>query len=424
VESVDVDKPWLLLERDSSGRFPLIGLLTPRTRTTPRASDPQAKPAPPVRVEVGTLTVSDGFGRFVDRVPQPGFAEELSGLDLTVVGFGTAPGTLARTTLRGTVGPSAPLAISGEFTSPMGPRRLDVLLTLSAYPAPRANVYLRSLFGWSARQGTITLAAHYAVDGDELEATNDVGAEDLALERAPGQQPPRWPIGLPLDTFVSLLKNREGDVQLSVPIHGTLSSPKFELGDAIATALRGIAAKTVTLPFSLIGGLFVDEATRVESLHVNPVLFEPGTTSLAAGMEQHVDRLAQFLRDKPGIRLRLRPVLSIEDVTRLKRVALRERVRAQAGERTPTAMRDALAQLYVERFPRRAPAPVDEMIAALAEHDPAPTAAASTLAERRVQAVREGLGARGVETQRLPVIGAAAAVEGEGTGRVEFEITD
>jgi hypothetical protein len=372
------------------------------------------------------MSVTDGFGRFVDRVPQPAFADELSKLSLTVAGFDTAPGTVARTTLRGTIGPSAALAISGEFTPPTGPRHLDVLVTLSDYPAPRANPYLQTLFGWTARQGNITLAAHYVVNGDELEATNDVGAADLILVRSPGQQAPRWPIGLPLDTFVSLLKNRDGDAQLSVPVHGTLSSPKFDLGDAIATALRGVAVKTVTLPFSLVGRLFVNDNddARVESLHVNPVLFEPGTTTLAAGMPEHVDRLAQFLRDKPAVRMRLRPVLSIEDVTRLKRVALRERVRAKVGERTPTAMREALTQLYVEKFPRRAAAPVDEMIAALAEYDPAPTTASGALAERRVQAVREALGARGVETQRLPLIGAGAAVEGEGAGRVEFEITD
>jgi hypothetical protein len=422
VERVEVDKPWLLLERDGDGRFPLVALLTPRHRPAARR-DPASKPAA-VRVEVGTLSVSDGFGRFVDRVPQPQFAEELSALQLTVVGFDTAPGSLARATLRGTVGADAPLAMSGEFTPPPRLERLDALITLGDYPAPRANAYLQTLFGWTARQGTISLAAHYALDGDELEATNDVGAEDLRLERSPGRQPPRWPIGLPLDTFVSLLKNREGDLQLSVPIHGTLSSPQFDLGDAIATALRGIAVKTVTLPFSLVGRLLVTEDARVESLEVNPVLFEAGTTTLAPGMAQHVERLAQFLRDRPAVRLRLRPVLSIEDVTRLKRVALRERVRAEAGERTPTAMRDALARLYVERFPRRPPTAVDEMIAALAEHDPAPTAASGALAERRVQAVRELLGARGVEAARLPVVSAAAAVEGEGTGRVELEIAD
>jgi outer membrane protein OmpA-like peptidoglycan-associated protein len=346
-------------------------------------------------------------------------------VDLTVVGFGTAPGTMARTTLRGTVGPGAPLAISGEFTPPTGPRHLDILLTLGDYAAPRANAYLRTLFGWTAQQGKITLAAHYLVDGDALQATNDVGASGLKLARAPGDTPPRWPIGLPLDTFVALLKNREGDVELSVPVAGTLSSPKFDLGDAIASALRGIAVKTVTLPFSTIGRLFAgNDDARVESLQINPVLFEPGTTSLAAGMADHVDKLAAFLRARPGVRLELRPVLSVEDVTRLKRQVLRERVAAQAGERTRTAMRDALAKLYAEQFPRRGEAPVDEMVAALAENDPAPTAATAALATRRVEAVREALTGRGVEAARLPALDATAAVEASGTGRVEFELVE
>lgn len=64
------------------------------------------------------------------------------------------------------------------------------------------------------------------------------------------------------------------------------------------------------------------------------------------------------------------------------------------------------------------------MIAALAEHDPAPAAATRSLAERRVEVVRDALTGRGVDPARLPVIDAAAAVEAEGTGRVEFEITE
>jgi len=425
VESVEVEKPWLLLERDSAGHFPLLALLTPRDMPAPpRKPDDPATPRTPLRVEVGTASLVDGFGRFVDRVPAPDFAEEVSAVNATVVGFSTAPGTVARATLRATVGQGAPLAISGELTPPAGPRRYDILVTLAGYPAPRANPYLQTLFGWRARQGTITLAAHYTLNGDQLEATNDVGADDLVVERAPGEQPPKWPIGLPLDTFIALLKNRDGDMQLSVPIHGALSSPKFELGDAIATALRGIAVKTVTLPFSLVGRVFVKDNERVESLQVNPVLFEPGTATLAPGMTEHLANLATFLKDKPAIRLRERPVLTVEDVTRLKRVALRERVRASAEDRTPTAMRDALTALYVEKFPRRAPAAVDEMIAALAEHDPAPTAATQALAERRLQVVGDALAERGVDRARLPVVDAAAAVEAEGTGRVEFEITE
>ena len=421
VDTLEIDTPWLLLEREASGRLPLVALLTPRVPAA--RPDRAAASTSPLRVEIGTASIRDGFGRFVDRVPEPDFAEELSAVNLAVVGFGTAPGTVARATVRATLGPTATLAISGEFTPPAGRRRLDVLLTVSDYPAPRANAYLRTLFGWTARQGTVTLAAHYVVDGDKLEATNDVGARQLVVERAPAGPPPRWPIGLPLDTFVSLLKDRDGDAQLSVPIHGTLSSPQFELGDALATALRGIAVKTVSLPLSLVGRLRVSEDARIETLQLDPVLFEAGTATLGPGMPAHLDELARFMRDKPAVRLLMRPVLTIDDVTRLKRQALRERVREEAGERTPTAMRDALARLYAERFPRRGAASVDEMIAALAEHDPAPTAASHALAERRVAAVREALVARGVEAGRLPALDTAAAVEGEGAGRVEFEIT-
>jgi hypothetical protein len=428
VDRVDIDQPWLLFERETSGRFPLVALLTPRAGTSRPAdtTPPDGKPrAAPLRVDVGTLRVTDGFGRFVDRVPEPDFAEEVSAVNLTVVGAGTAPGTLARTTLRATLGPASPIALSGELTPPNGPRRVDMLVTLGDYPAPRLNPYLQTLFGWTARQGRITLAAHYIVDGDELEATNDVGASGLIVERAASDQPPKWPIGLPLDTFVSLLKNRNGELELSVPVRGTLSSPQFDLGDAIASALRGVVIRTVSLPFSLVGRLFVNDATeRIESLHVNPLLFEAGTTTLAQGMTEHVEKLAEFMRERPAVRLQLRPVLSIDDVTRLKRQALRERVRTQAGERTPTAMRDALGKLYAEKFPRRGDASVDEMIAALAEYDPAPTGASADLAERRLSLVRNALSSRGVEVARLPARGGTAAVEGEGAGRVEFEITD
>jgi hypothetical protein len=425
VERMDIDRPWLLLERDDRGHLPLVALLTPSARGgRSTGGSARREPTPPPRVEVGALNVNDGFGRFVDRVPSPAFAEELSALQLTVVGLDTAPGTLARASVRATMGPSSPVAISGEFSPPAGPRRLDVLLTIGEYPAPRANPYLQTLFGWTARQGRITLAAHYTIDGDALDATNDVGASGLVLERASVADAPRWPIGLPLGTFVALLKNREGNLELSVPIHGTLSSPTFELGNAIAGALRGIAVRTVTLPFSLVGRVLVNEQERVEALQVDPVLFDPGTPTPSAGMTEHIARLAQFLRERPAVHMRVRPVLSIEDVTRLKRVALRERVRAEAGERTPTAMRDALAQLYAERFPRRAAAAVDEMVAALAEHDPAPTEASRALAERRVQAVRDALAARGVDAQRLPVVDATPAVEAAGAGRVEFELVE
>jgi hypothetical protein len=429
VTSVEIEKPWVLFEREASGRFPLVDLLTPRARTmrAPAAVRDPARRAPtePFRFSLGRLALSDGFGRFVDRTTEPDFAEELSAVNLTLVGLGNTPSDKARTAVRATIGPNGALSISGELGTIGAPPAADVLFTLSGYAAPRANAYLDTLFGWTARQGTFTLAAHYRIEGDQLDATNDAGADGFELVRSPARaKPPKWPIGLPLDTFVSLLKDRQGHLELSVPVHGRLSSPEFELGDAIWSALRGLAFKTVGLPFTLIGKLRVSEDSRIESLSVNPVTFLAGTATPRPEMAPHLDRLATFLRDKPGIRLQLRPVLTVGDVEPLKQQALRERLKARAADGSDAALREQALRLFTRRFPKREPpAALDELLAALAAEDRAPAAAETALGERRVAAVRDALVGRGVDPGRLAAQTAPAAVEGEGTGRVEFEIT-
>jgi len=430
VARMEIEKPWLLFEREGSGRFPLVDLLTPRARaaapTPVAARDPGPRePTEPLRFSLGTLALTDGFGRFVDRATDPDFAEELSAVNLTMMGVGNTPTDKARTALRATLGPSAPLSISGELGTVGAPLGVDVLFTLGGYAAPRANAYLETLFGWTARQGRLTLAAHYQIEGDELDATNDVGVDGLDVRRSQTPaKPPKWPIGLPLDTFVSLLKDSHGHVELSLPVHGRLSSPQFDLGDGIWSALRGLAFKTVGLPFALIGKLFVTEDSRIESLSVNPVTFVSGGATPAPGMTEHLDRLATFLRDKPAIRLRLRPVLTVADVEPLKREALRERLQARAKDGGEAALREQALRLFTRRFPKREPpAALDDLLAALAAEDRAPAAAEAVLAERRVAAVRDALVAHGVDAGRLTAQTAPPAVEGEGTGRVEFEIT-
>src|SRR3989442_6258159 len=75
VTRVEIEKPWVLFERETSGRFPLVDLLTPRARAAPppapvRGPGPR-EPTEPLRFTLGTLALTDGFGRFVDRLTDP-----------------------------------------------------------------------------------------------------------------------------------------------------------------------------------------------------------------------------------------------------------------------------------------------------------------------------------------------------------------
>src|SRR5439155_200726 len=164
---------------------------TPVTRaSTPPAPSGPAKPAEParVRVVISKLRMTEGFIRFVDRTTNPPYAEEISGITLVGDNLGTTPtrqgaaprrGTLD---LRGTLASGTPLAVKGQVGSYPGPLFLDITVNVEDFPVPRLNPYLDRLSSWIARQGTLTAALSYKVNGDELDAVNQVEIDGLQLE--------------------------------------------------------------------------------------------------------------------------------------------------------------------------------------------------------------------------------------------------
>jgi hypothetical protein len=429
VREVTLRKPWALVERNADGTLHLMSLLTRRRPPAPAVAPaaPAPEPAPVaarasrVRVAINKLTLDEGFLRFVDRTTTPHYAEELTAITLTAEGLGTNPRRHGTVDLRGTFVSGANLSVVGRLSSFAGPLFLDLTVGVKDFPVPRLNPYLDQLSSWIAHQGILTASLHYKLDGDELEANNEVWISGLELDQAGHGDEVRRRIGLPLGTLVPLLKNRQGEIRLTIPVRGRLSSPDFHYRDAVWTALRGLAIKLVSLPFSWIGQMFYTEDARIESIQVYPVPFETATARPASYGGDQIQRLVTFLNEQPEIRLRLRPVTTVADVTALRREALDARL-AEAGT-DATARRQAALALYTELFPRRPPPATDEaLFEELARETPTPSGALRALVAGRTAAVRDGLVRGGVAADRLEPVESRAAVESEGSPRVEFEI--
>jgi hypothetical protein len=421
VTRLTLERPWLLLERNTDGTFELVSLLRAR-RPPPGASDPPAPArAPRVRVLVDALRMEDGFVRFVDRTTHPDYAEEVSGLVLTAEGLGTRPARRARVALRGTFASGTPLSVHGELGGLLGPRFLDLAVEVRNFPVPRLNPYLAHLVAWVARRGTLTAALRYRVNGDDLEAVNEVTLAALEVERAGDGGEVQRRVGPPLDTLVSLLKNRDGTINLTVPVSGRLSAPEFHYGEAVWAAVRNLAIRLVALPFSLVGKLFFTEDSRIEAVAVDPVTFQVATATPTPAGARQLDKLAAFLQEAPAIRLRVRPVTTVADVGTLRRQALDARLAALGAD--AEARRRAAIDLYTELFPRRQPPASEEaLLEELTRETSTPPRALRALAAGRVAAVRDALGRAGIAPERLEPLESRAAVESEGAARVEFEI--
>jgi len=429
MRQVTLRKPWLLVERDSKGRFELVSLLSTRKSPGPapaagggaRAGTAAPAPASGVRALIDKLTVEDGFVRFVDHTTDPDYAEELSAITLTAEGLGTNPARRGTVDLRGVFASGTPLTVHGQLGGLTGPRFLDITLDVRELPVPRLNPYLDRLSAWIARQGTLTATLRYKVSGDDLEASNEVVLDGLEVEEGGRGSEFSRRIGLPLGTLVSVLKDRHGNIKLNIPVRGSLSAPDFEYSEAVWAALRNLTVRLVTLPFSLIGKVFFSEDSRIQTVQVDPVTFQTARATPTAEGTEHLRKLAEFLKESPGIRLRLRPVTTVADVTALRREALDTRLATLGSDEA--ARRQAAIGLYTELFPRRQPPTSDEALyEELTRETPPAPRALRTLATARVAATRDALVNAGVAAERLEPQESRTAVESEGDARVEFEV--
>jgi hypothetical protein len=408
VREITLQRPWILLERDEAGALPLPGLLVRdaagasaggKDRSVAGNGNGGAFSLP---VAVGQLVVEDGGARVVDRSLSPPFAVDLQQLAVRLAGLSTArAGKPAQLELTGRAGAGSLLTLHGTIGPLGGPLRLEVSGDLRDFAMPRTNPYLLRQVGWQVRDGWLTTSIRGRVDGDALDAKTDIRLSRLQLARGGSADAAHTRIGLPLGTIVALMKDARGDITLSLPVGGRLRDPRFDLGDAIWSAVRTVAINAITLPVSWIGRVRVGADSRVERIEVDPIPFEPGAATLTPEGQEQVTRVAAFLAQLPEARLALTPVVSSRDLVELKRQAVDGAIdRATRDGGGPPAA--AAGRLFQERLPGRTPpAGLDAIRAALVESQSLPADVAAGLATRRVEAVRDMVRKAGVDPARL-----------------------
>jgi len=310
-------------------------------------------------IEIGEIVIEDGDARFVDRSTTPFFSQEISRLAVTVTGLRTEPDSRADLKVQAVLGPGGALDLAGQI-APLGrPFYMDVAGELRDVSIAQANPYMRWYSGWIARSGSVSTKLHYRVVGDELQASNDVRVQKIRVERA-AEDPAsaNKKVGLPLGLIVAMITDSRGDISFQVPVTGQLNAPGFSFGDAIWAAIRNVLTNVAAAPFRAIGKLFgAGKSDEPEEFKVDPVPFAAGSADVTPEAHQQLQRVADFMRASPQIKLAIGPVVSEQDVTSLKTQEVVARIqRVQRERKLPDFPAAALALYAQAQTPPAAPA--------------------------------------------------------------------
>ncbi|HEY6000705.1 MAG TPA: DUF748 domain-containing protein, partial [bacterium] len=388
---------------------------------------PPAPGQPAAPVTVARVTIQGGTVSFSDRFIKPNYSALLTDLAGSVSGLSSQAGTTGDLEVRGRLNHLAPLTISGKINPLAGNLFLDIKAAVRDIELNAFSPYTGKYLGYGIEKGKMSFDVAYRVEDRKLSAENRLVLDQLTFG---GKVESPDATSLPVTLAVALLKDRNGVIDVNLPIGGSLDDPKFSVGRIILQIILNIIVKAVTSPFALIGSLFGGG----EELSFVP--FEPGgETPLPEGLKR-IDALRTALVDRPGLSLEIAgtadPVADRESLRRrrFERQLKAEKLKdtARKGVAAPSLDAVVIEPAEYEKYLRRAykaakfPRPRNflGMLKELPLQETENLLLTNTLvtdddlvdlANRRAQAAKETLAANGaVAPERLYLLAPVVAV--------------
>ena len=289
-----------------SGRINLQDLLKPATATTTEA---KAGSAPPV-FNFGPTRLLACKVLFTDQFIRPNYSADLSQLTGKLGAFSSvAPGgdpQMAALELRGRVQGTAALEIVGQINPLANPLALDIKASARDLELPPLSPYSVRYAGYGIERGKLSMDVSYKVLADgQLSASNKLVLNQLAF----GDRVENAPASLPVKLAVALLADRNGMIDIDLPISGSINDPQFRIGPLIFKMVINLIGKAITAPFSLLANASGGGGGGDEHSTVN---FTPGSAALTAGARQSLDQVAKALNQRPALKLTVVGMASLE----------------------------------------------------------------------------------------------------------------
>jgi len=203
----------------------------------------------------------------------------------------------------GKVDKYAPAKISGEINLLSAALYTDLKVAFKGVEMTSVTPYSGRFAGYKIEKGKLSIDVAYLVENRTLQAKQKFVIDQLELgERVESEDAVR----LPLKLAVALLKDRNGVIDIDLPMSGSLDDPQFRMGPLIWKAFVGLLTKAATAPFALLGSLFGGGE------EMNLIEFEAGTAALDAAAQEKLASIGKALTERPALQLEVPTTYSPE----------------------------------------------------------------------------------------------------------------
>lgn len=293
IKSLNITSPYIFTQINQKAQLNLASLIKPSKEEVSNSS------SKPLTLYVGPLDIKNGTMTFEDLTLPIHLKIDNHNINGTLSEFNSKSSKPTLVTLDGNIGKYGYMSINGNLV------RTD-FKSYSNFKVKFDNIALNDLSGYSGKfvgrkieDGKLSMDLLYHIEKSKLEAKNNFLINKIKLgEKVQSEEA----ISLPLELAIAILEDKNGVIDIKLPLSGNLDDPKFSIAPIAWQAFTNIITKAITAPFSLLGSLFGFGAEEI-----NQVPFYFGQPTLTAVQKEPLDKIATILKSRDKLVITINP---------------------------------------------------------------------------------------------------------------------
>ena len=272
---------------------------------------------------VGVVRIKDAAVDYADQTIEPGFAADIEDLDGTLTGLTSREDTRSSLSMNGHLNINSPVRLFGSLNPLSVEDYADMNLEFKGFNLTSLQNYAGRFGGYRIERGKIDVLSHYRMEHQELDLSNRYQLDNLTL----GDPIDNSDRSLLLDFALWVLKDKQGRIDVDLPITGSLSDPEFSMWQLYGNVAEKLLSKFISSPILLLESPLALVNDDLVPLHQRllDIRFTPGDPDLDDEDRRRLDAISKTVLDTPGANIEIR------------------------GQVAPIQDRHALAKVYLDR---------------------------------------------------------------------------
>ncbi len=218
--------------------------------------------------------------------------------------------------LTGKLEKRAPLEITGWLSPFKEKMAMDMKLKLKNYPLSSLSAYTVQSVGTVLATGQLRLKTKLKLADDELDMKNSILLQKLETETISPELAAELnnELPIPLDAALSILRDKDKNISLEIPLSGQLSDLNVGIADILITSLSKAIVPAAsgylmyTLgPYGALAYVGMKVGEKMLAVTLPPVVFAAQQKELTDEQAKYLERVAKILEDRPETDLQLCP---------------------------------------------------------------------------------------------------------------------